>query len=87
MRILLLVNLLLAALSMAQTRPFSLRDWLVAAGITVSFLPTAIAETVMGLAWPSETSLRYLLAGGDALTRRPPADLRAHRRRTTKPDL
>ena len=55
--------------------PVGLRDWLVAEGITVSFLPTAVAETVIGLAWPRDASLRYLLTGGDALTRRPPEDL------------
>ncbi len=51
--------------------PGGLRDWLVAEGITVTFLPTAVAEGVMGLAWPPDAPLRHLLTGGDALTRRP----------------
>jgi amino acid adenylation domain-containing protein len=55
--------------------PVGLRDWLVAEGITVTFLPTAVAEGVMGLAWPQDGALRYLLTGGDALTRRPPRGL------------
>jgi amino acid adenylation domain-containing protein len=55
--------------------PVGLRDWLVAEGITVTFLPTAVAEGVMGLAWPEDAALRYLLTGGDALTRRPPPGL------------
>jgi amino acid adenylation domain-containing protein len=55
--------------------PISLRDWLVAEGITVTFLPTAVAEGLMGLTWPSDGALRYVLTGGDALTRRPPAGL------------
>ncbi|HVC69631.1 MAG TPA: non-ribosomal peptide synthetase [Acidimicrobiales bacterium] len=55
--------------------PLRLRDWLVAEGITVTFLPTAVAEGLMGLAWPHETAMRYLLTGGEALTRRPPAGL------------
>jgi amino acid adenylation domain-containing protein len=55
--------------------PVGLRDWLVAQGITVTFLPTAVAEGVMGLAWPQDAALRYLLTGGDALTRRPPPGL------------
>ena len=55
--------------------PVGLRDWLVAEGITVTFLPTAVAEGVMGLTWPDEGALRYLLTGGDALTRRPPPGL------------
>jgi amino acid adenylation domain-containing protein len=55
--------------------PLGLRDWLVAEGITVTFLPTAVAEGLISLPWPENTALRYLLTGGDALTRRPPADL------------
>jgi amino acid adenylation domain-containing protein len=55
--------------------PVGLRNWLVAEGITVTFLPTAVAEGVMGLAWPEDVALRYLLTGGDALTRRPPPGL------------
>ncbi|MGI9184870.1 MAG: non-ribosomal peptide synthetase [Solirubrobacteraceae bacterium] len=51
--------------------PIGLRDWLVAEGITVAFLPTAVAEAVIGLTWPTQGALRYLLTGGDALTRRP----------------
>jgi amino acid adenylation domain-containing protein len=55
--------------------PVGLRDWLVAEGITVTFLPTAVAEGVIGLPWPDDGALRYLLTGGDALTRRPPPGL------------
>ena len=52
-----------------------LRDWLVTEGITVTFLPTPVAEGVIGLDWPDDGALRYLLTGGDALTRRPRPDL------------
>jgi amino acid adenylation domain-containing protein len=55
--------------------PVGLRNWLVAESITVTFLPTALAEAVMGLAWPEGGTLRHLLTGGDALTRRPPPGL------------
>ena len=51
--------------------PVRLRDWLVAEGITVSFLPTPLAEGVIALDWPEDAALRCLLTGGDALTRRP----------------
>ncbi len=51
--------------------PIGLRDWLIAEGVTVTFLPTAVVETIIGLKWPSEAPLRYVLTGGDALTRRP----------------
>lgn len=54
-----------------RAQPRALRDWLVAAQVTVSFLPTPVAEEVMLLDWPKETSLRYLLTGGDALQRYP----------------
>ncbi len=55
--------------------PVALRDWLAAEGITVTFLPTGVAEGGIGLPWPEDCALRYLLTGGDALSRRPPADL------------
>ena len=52
-----------------------LRDWLVAQEITISFLPTVLAEEALGLSWPVETSLRILLTGGDALHLFPSPDL------------
>ncbi len=54
--------------------PEQLRDWLAAAGITVSFLPTPLAEGVLELSWPEPVPLRYLLTGGDVLHRRPAAE-------------
>ncbi|HKC73915.1 MAG TPA: AMP-binding protein, partial [Chloroflexota bacterium] len=55
--------------------PARLRDWLVAQGITISFLPTALAERVMALEWPPQTVLRILLTGADTLHRYPSPDL------------
>ncbi len=55
--------------------PERLRDWLVAQGITVTFLPTTLAESALTLSWPRETRLRLLLTGADALHSLPPADL------------
>ncbi len=55
--------------------PLLLRDWLAEQRITVSFLPTQLAEAVMTLEWPAESGLRLLLTGGDALHRRPRAGL------------
>ena len=52
-----------------------LRDWLVSEKITMSFLPTVLAEEVLRLTWPANTALRYLLTGGDALHIFPPAGL------------
>jgi amino acid adenylation domain-containing protein len=51
--------------------PEALRDWLLARGITIGFLPTPLAERVLALDWPRKAALRLLLTGGDRL-RRPP---------------
>ena len=45
----------------------ALRDWLLASDITISFVPTPIAERMLLLEWPSSTVLRALLTGGDKL--------------------
>ena len=45
----------------------ALRDWLIAERITISFLPTPLAEKVIVLDWPAHASLRALLTGGDKL--------------------
>ena len=50
-----------------RVAPALLRDWLVRCGITIMFLPTALAENVMALEWSSKTSLRFLLTGADTL--------------------
>jgi amino acid adenylation domain-containing protein len=50
----------------------ALRDWLVAERITITFLPTAMAERIMALTWPAHTALRVLLTGGETLHRYPP---------------
>jgi amino acid adenylation domain-containing protein len=47
--------------------PERLRDWLVSQRVTISFLPTPLAEQLMSLEWPAHTSLRTLLTGGDRL--------------------
>jgi len=48
-----------------------LRDWLVECQITITFLPTSLAESVLALDWPSKTALRFLLTGADVLHRYP----------------
>ena len=58
-----------------RVSPTSLRDWLLSAEITVSFLPTALAESVIALQWPEKTPLRILLTGADTLRHYPPAAL------------
>jgi amino acid adenylation domain-containing protein len=48
-----------------------LSDWLVKERITVAFVPTILAESMLTHSWPPETPLRYLLTGGEALHRHP----------------
>lgn len=55
--------------------PESLRDWLVANQITISFAPTVLAEPLMHMTWPHNTALRFLLTGADTLHRYPKAGL------------
>jgi amino acid adenylation domain-containing protein len=55
--------------------PEKLRDWLVGHEITLSFVPTPLAEALVALPWPSKVSLRWMLTGGDRLTCRVPPSL------------
>ncbi len=54
--------------------PSQLVPWLADHGITVAFLPTPLAETVLDLPWPADSPLRLLTTGGDQLNRRPSAN-------------
>lgn len=58
--------------------PDRLVQWIGRAGITISFLPTPICETILDMDWPPETNLRILLTGGDRLQRRPSTRLPFH---------
>ncbi|WP_072805402.1 non-ribosomal peptide synthetase [Rhodococcoides yunnanense] len=58
-----------------KTDPVRLRDWMIAENITVAFLPTPLAETLVELPWPPTAALRYLLTGGDVLRHLPPPGL------------
>ena len=51
-----------------RAAPHALVSWLVEQGITLSFLPTPLAEAVLQEPWPEAgTALRALLTGGDRL--------------------
>jgi acyl-coenzyme A synthetase/AMP-(fatty) acid ligase len=60
---------------LTRRSPQALRDWLVAEGITISFVPTVLAEQLLQARWPAGTALRTLLTGADTLRRRPVAGL------------
>ncbi len=51
--------------------PERLLDWMVEEGITLSFLPTPLAEQVLGVRPPEGLRLRALLTGGDRLQQAP----------------
>jgi len=55
--------------------PVQLRDWLIASAITITFLPTPLAESVLSLDWPSNIALQTLLTGGDKLHNYPSPSL------------
>ncbi|WP_371494282.1 amino acid adenylation domain-containing protein [Kitasatospora sp. NBC_00374] len=56
----------------------ALTDWWREAGITVSVLPTPLAEPVLDRPWPAGLALRHLSIGGDRLRRHPGPDVTAH---------
>ncbi len=49
------------------TSPENLRNWLLAQKISISFLPTPLAENLLALEWPESIVLRFILTGGDKL--------------------
>lgn len=58
-----------------RVSPEALRDWLVAHGITLSFVSTPLAEQLLLLRWPADPPLRILLTGADVLHRYPSSDI------------
>jgi non-ribosomal peptide synthetase component F len=47
----------------------ALLSWLTERQITVTFIPTPLAELLLDCPWPQASPLRYLLTGGDVLRR------------------
>lgn len=58
-----------------RASPILIQKWILDSKITISFIPTAIATTLITLDWPEETKLRLLLTGGDTLPHGPKASL------------
>ncbi|HKS08829.1 MAG TPA: amino acid adenylation domain-containing protein [Pyrinomonadaceae bacterium] len=50
-----------------RSSPEGLRDWITRRAVTISFVPTPVAEPMLALEWSFETKLRTLLTGGDRL--------------------
>jgi amino acid adenylation domain-containing protein len=61
--------------SATVSEPSALQRWLVNERVTTSFIPTPMAEKLMEMKWPAESSLRILMTGGDTLHGYPPAGL------------
>ncbi len=61
--------------SLTRNDPALLQRWLIDQAITISFVPTPLAEPLLGMAWPAATRLRLLLTGGDTLHTAPAPDL------------
>ena len=55
--------------------PEKLRDWLLTKEITITFVPTPIAEKLLSLQWPFDGTLRIVLTGGDRLHQHPSASI------------
>ncbi|MEA5623266.1 non-ribosomal peptide synthetase, partial [Nostoc sp. UHCC 0251] len=50
------------------TSPVNLQDWLRSQQITISFVPTPVAQELLSLEWTTERlAIRYMLIGGDKL--------------------
>jgi amino acid adenylation domain-containing protein len=56
-------------------QPDAIRDWLVSEGISITFLPTPVAERLITLEWPAKIGLRTMLTGADTLHHYPPRKL------------
>src|SRR5204863_364462 len=53
-----------------------LQRWLIAERITMTDLPAALVEQLLGLAWPADAALQVMLSGGDRLVGRPAEGMR-----------
>ena len=51
--------------------PEKLRDWLLSKEITITFIPTPLAEKLLSVPWPQDGVLRIMLTGGDMLHQYP----------------
>lgn len=55
--------------------PELLQQWIIRERVTIAFVPTVHALPMMAMEWPTTTSLRLLLTGGDVLHRAPAVEL------------
>ncbi len=55
--------------------PELIHKWITEEKVTIAFVPTVHAESLMSMQWPDSTDLRLLLTGGDRLQIHPPPGL------------
>ncbi len=58
-----------------RASPELLQEWLVRERITMAYVPTVLAQSMIRMPWPIATRLRHLLTGGEALRAHPLAGL------------
>jgi amino acid adenylation domain-containing protein len=58
-----------------RSSPELTQQWMVREQITISIVPAVLGECLMTMEWPTETTLRLLISGGDKLQRGPVAGL------------
>jgi amino acid adenylation domain-containing protein len=58
-----------------RNQPESLQEWLLLQQITICFVATPLAESLLALNWPANAALRVLLTGADTLRRYPRAGM------------
>jgi amino acid adenylation domain-containing protein len=58
-----------------RTAPDLLQAWLLEQKITIGFVPTSLAESMLSYDWPADTALRILLIGAEAAHLYPPPGL------------
>jgi amino acid adenylation domain-containing protein len=54
-----------------RSSPALIQQWMIRERVTIGFVPTFHAISLMAMEWPSTTALRLLLTGGDALHQGP----------------
>jgi amino acid adenylation domain-containing protein len=54
-----------------RSSPELIQGWMLREGVTIGFVPTVHALSMIAMEWPNSTPLRVLLTGGDALHRGP----------------
>jgi amino acid adenylation domain-containing protein len=58
-----------------RSSPQALQEWMVHERVTIGFVPTVHAASMMAMEWPATTVLRLLLTGGDVLHHAPATKL------------